>query len=523
MTRSPLAVARARLASFPPVHRWPSLGVQTALRRAPLSAAPVRALADGIGRTPGAAGALASFSVVHHDLAAGRVDLEAVQRSVTRLLGQADRALAAGRAAEAGRLFDLALQLSYHPSVHFTHHLSPLAADPEGFLAPYTASRTARLMITEPDAAHPTATPTATDRPRRVLVLAHDSWTFVDRVREDLTAHADVEFRTLAVGSLPAADRPSHRLIVPMRLALAAEGRLAPVPEQLAPELEWADVVMVEWGTYPLAWFSLLDTERFGIEVVARLHRFEAYTPYPMLTRFSRLSAIALVSEAVRELVARQAPRLAQAGRVEIVRNVHSYEGFVPEKDELSPFTLVQIGWTPPVKDVLFSLEVLRRLRQHDRRYRLLLVGAPLPERGAPHEQEWFDQVRAALDANPEGVEILGYRDDVPRLLAGAGFLLSSSLHEGTHESVAEAAMAGCVPVVRDWPEAVPFGGAAVIYPEDWVVADVASAVDRVLAHLAPEQLELDGAAARAWVQGHRAPEDVRAEYIDLLGLRPRS
>ncbi|MFC0675033.1 glycosyltransferase [Brachybacterium hainanense] len=472
---------------------------------------------------PGRTGALAQFSLVHHVLGDGAVDRAALDRAVAALLAVADRARRRGRPADAGGMLDLALQLSYHPSVHFSERLSPLATDPDSFLAAYEASPFARELIASPDALVSGAAHRQPEgRARRVLILAHDSWTFIDRVRADLASHADVEFRSLRVGDLPAADRPSHRSIVGMRVGYSLDGRLAPVPAALVPHLEWADAVMVEWGTYPLAWFSLLDTERFGIEVVARLHRFEAYTPYPMLTRFARIGTMAFVSDAVRALVARQAPRLPQAGLVVVVRNVHSYEGFAPAKDEDAPWTLVQVGWAPPVKDVLFSLRVLRRLREEDDRYRLLLLGAGLPEHPAPHEASWVAAVREALQQSPDGVEILGYRDDVPAILSRAGFLLSSSLHEGTHESVAEAGMAGCVPVVRDWPEAAPYGGAEVIYPADWVVPDVDAAAARVLAHQDLAMLTSAGARAREWVQENRDADDVRLEYLDLLGLHPR-
>src|SRR5699024_1169463 len=90
--------------------------------------------------------------------------------------------------------------------------------------------------------------------------------------------------------------------------------------------------------------------------------------------------------------------------------------------------------------------------------------------------------VRARLaELGPAAVEMLGRRDDVPALLADSGVILSSSRHEGTHESVMEGLAAGCPAVIRDWPDAAPYGGPATLYEADWVVADVEDAVQRVL------------------------------------------
>src|SRR5699024_9309257 len=57
--------------------------------------------------------------------------------------------------------------------------------------------------------------------------------------------------------------------------------------------------------------------------------------------------------------------------------------------------TLVQIGWNREIKDVLFSLEMLERLRRHDERFRLQLVGPGLP--AASDENAYQRRVRARL------------------------------------------------------------------------------------------------------------------------------
>src|SRR5699024_568400 len=139
---------------------------------------------------------------------------------------------------------------------------------------------------------------------------------------------------------------------------------------------------------------------------------------------------------------------------------------------------LVQVGWVREVKDVLFSLDVLERLRRHDDAYRLRLIGAGLPA-AASRDTPYQRRVRTRLQQlGPAVVEQIGVREDVPALLAESGVILSSSRHEGTHESVMEALATGCPAVIRDWPDTVDYGGPGTLYEPDWVVADVDAAVD---------------------------------------------
>lgn len=528
--RAPLgraAALRARSRDLPPLRRWPAIAQGLLLRSLPLDVPLARGAARAARRAPGSLGARAAFALAHAPLAAGEGAPLEVAAAVRQILRAADAQLRRGRDGSAAELFDLALQLAFHPSLQSGAGAPPLASDPGAFLAPFERSTVGRLMIEKPDPERrPRETPADPARPRRILVLSHDSWTFVRRVQEGLesrTAEAGgrrAEWRTFDVTSLPPAQRPSHRAIAGMRMAFSRRGLLAPVPSALAEQLEWADVVLIEWGTYPLAWFSLLDTARFGIETIARLHRFEAFTPYPMLTAFSRIDRLRFVSPAVRAQVERMAPRLAQCADVDVIRNVHDLSAFAPAKDADSPFMIVQIGWAPPVKDALFALDVLARLRAQDPRYRLLLLGAELPAVPETRHRDWAAQVRAGLDQAGAGAEVLGFRDDVPQILARAGFVLSSSRHEGTHESVAEGAAAGCVPVVRDWPDASAWGGAATIYPAQWIVEDAEEAAQRILAHRDPEALEAAGAAAREWMRAARDPDEIAREYERLLGLR---
>src|SRR5690606_16256636 len=78
--------------------------------------------------------------------------------------------------------------------------------------------------------------------------------------------------------------------------------RLLPVPAALEEDLRWADTVFVEWGSHTFAWLTFLDLAPFDVRVVARIHRYEILTPYPLLARCAALDEIAFVAPTVREM-----------------------------------------------------------------------------------------------------------------------------------------------------------------------------------------------------------------------------
>ena len=477
---------------------------------------PARGWAAPTAERPGSAGALAAFVTARDELTAGRRPAE-LGSTISRLLERADAALERGDLDWTTEWFDEALQLAFHPTVHHSYDSSPVLSDPEGCLAPFRASETGRRLLLDPDPVRPEHHGGA-----RVLAACHSSWTFLDRLVEATGAPTGpLSWSRLDLAALPPDQRPTHRRAVRARARFALTGERPAVPDLLARHLESTDTLFVEWGAYPFAWLSLMDLG--STRLVCRLHRYEGMTPYPLLADFANVDEMLLISPSVRDALAAATPRLAQAHRVSTVRNPHDYTRFTTAKEPGAERTLIQVGWATPVKDVLFTLDVLESLRQEDPGWRLILVG-PRPAHSVARDEAYAREAEARIAALGDAVEVLGRRDDVPDLLRRAGFILSSSRHEGTHESVAEGAAAGCVPVVRAWPDAERWaGGARSIYPGGWIVADREGAARRILDHAAPAARERAGLEASAWVAEHLRSEDVPAPYVDaVLGRHQR-
>jgi glycosyltransferase involved in cell wall biosynthesis len=134
-------------------------------------------------------------------------------------------------------------------------------------------------------------------------------------------------------------------------------------------------------------------------------------------------------------------------------------------------------------KDPRWAIEVLRRVRAHDSRYRLVLVGDDMDATLSAPVREYHRRLRADLaELEPSGaVRRLGRTADIPGVLADIGVMLSTSVRESFHLGLVEGAASGAVPVVRDWPYFAASGGARALFPADWVVDSPERAAERVL------------------------------------------
>lgn len=440
------------------------------------------------------------------------------RRDVDELLARSDRALAAGRIDAALNWFDKALRISYHPALHNSGG-SLLASDPRAFLAPLRRSRTGAVLFDEQIAPgsvpqRPAHRSRDAGDPLRVIVIAQRNWTFITPILDELRESGRYEILEVEVDDLPAGGIPDREQLLRGRFDLATTGQRLATPARIADGFDWADVALVEWGHHVLTWVTLLD--RAPRRLVARYHRFETFTPFPLLHDHAQVDLTLHVSQPVANLLDAIVPA-ASATPTRYVANLLSRGLGAPPEGTPDIHRLVQIGWSHPIKDVMFTLEVIERLRRHDTRYRLQLVGPGLPvdaRDATPYQQ----QVRRRIESlGPAGVDVLGVRQDVPVILSEAGFVLSSSYQEGTHEAVMEGLAAGCPAVIRDWPDFARYGGAATLYRDDWVVADVDSAVQRILELQDPQRYAEESRQAREWVVRKRDPEVVLTAYDEAL------
>ncbi|MEW2065572.1 glycosyltransferase [Streptomyces sp. NPDC007346] len=426
------------------------------------------------------------------DLARGHDDAALRRSAYEEALTVADHRYARGDATGAAASLSSALTLAFPRAVHFDALTSPLATDPAGYLAPFRASTAFRAM-TAPRGRTSPAAPVPAGRPLRLLVTTYSNTNFLHPIRERYADHPGVEIRFLDMKddeTLRPLARGAQRMMEYRLGGRPAFGDQA--EEVLRPHLDWADTVFVDWCTNAAALFTLVDPGT--TRIVVRLHSYEAFTLWPHLVDLDRVDDLVFVGDHLRDLVADCLPRLREPGAPapHVIANAMDLGRFRREKSGGDArFTLGLIGAGVVAKDPRWALEVLRLLREHDERYRLVVIGGGLDRKASAAARAYDDLLQRDLAGlEPTGaVRLLGRTEDVPAALTGVGVILSSSVRESFHCGLVEGAASGALPVVRDWPFfAGKEHGARTLFPADWVVGSPREAADRVLALTATEE-----------------------------------
>lgn len=407
------------------------------------------------------------------------------------------------------------LRATYARALHLDDVTSPLAADPRGSTSWLWGDPVA-TAVRAPRGRAPRA-PAPADRPRRVLVATWKNANFLTELIELLEDRADVETRFIDLAAIPALTAVGGKVVRIVEEILSEGHDLAGlVEEHLGADLAWADTVFVDWCTVAPVLLTLVDPPA---RVVVRLHSVEAFSLWPQLVDFSRVDDLVFVSEHLRELTVASVPGVSTAAevstglgrarplRTHVVPLAMRLERFARPKADSARFTLALLGWSAVAKDPLWALEVARLLHARDERYRLLLIGHEFNAAASEAAQRYGEQlapVLAELEA-VGAVERRPHTDDVPAALQQIGVLLSSSVREGCHTAVMEAAASGAVPVVRDWPFfAAMEHGPATLYLPEWVVSTAEAAVERILATTADDATWRAAGAAAAEVAFRR-------------------
>jgi glycosyltransferase involved in cell wall biosynthesis len=379
------------------------------------------------------------------------------------------------------------MRLLLHRELHYDRLRSPLAEDPAAFLAPLRNSRVARA-VWAPRGRSGRAVAAPEGRRHRLLIATAGNANFISDIRRRYEDSDVVETRYIDLaGKMPPVVASGG---APRIMEFALNRRLAGLSvleDWLRPHIDWADTVFVEWCLAPAARITLLDPGE--TRIIVRMHSFEAFSEWPHLLDFSRVDDVVFVSEHLRDFAVGVLPQLRSVPgpRLSVIPNALNLRPFVRPKDAAARFTVGLVGMSSVAKDPRWALAALRRLRDRDPRYRLELIGGGIDPRVSASARRYNKLLAADLaELEPSGAVVRrGHVDDVPAALTGIGVILSASVRESFHCAVIEGAASGAVPVVRDWPF-FP-GGAATMFPGDWLVGSPEEAAERILAATSSE------------------------------------
>lgn len=272
-----------------------------------------------------------------------------------------------------------------------------------------------------------------------------------------------------------------------------------------------ADIVFCEWGLGNAVWYS--QNLRSDQRLVVRVHSQELFRPYLSRIRHDRVSAYVFVGDLIRQ--AAVASHGVPESRTVVIPNPVRSDTLALSKLEGSAKTIGFVGMVPRSKRPDLAVDVLEALLEKDPGYRLRIKGRrpedfPWMQERA-EEMEYYRELDAHIDAinkrHPGAIVFDPHGDDMPEWFRGIGVALSTSEFESFHFTIADGAASGALPVSLAWP------GSDLLYPRQWLRADVAGLVNAILT--ADDSREDD----RAWIRERYASSVVLPRLLtEILG-----
>lgn len=217
---------------------------------------------------------------------------------------------------------------------------------------------------------------------------------------------------------------------------------------ELAELLQWADLVWYEWCDQFVLEASRLP--RRG-KAVCRLHSYEAFTDMPRHVNWSNIDHLILVSETVGEI-------LDGTMTLPVPKTV-IHNGVDPK---LFPFVdrsqrgkrIASVGYINYKKNPSLLVQTFKAIHDWDPEFELHIAG----QHQDPRIQVYMDHLLKRLKLP---VTFHGWTQNMPDFYAGIDYVISTSLFESFHYSVAEGMLSGCLPLIHSWR------GAERLYPND--------------------------------------------------------
>ena len=236
-------------------------------------------------------------------------------------------------------------------------------------------------------------------------------------------------------------------------------------PSILKKAIKWGDVIWVEWAANEAVVASYL--KNLSKKLFIRLHRFEAFEPYPFLINWENVDKVVFVSNFMKEVLEDRKIKISSEKSKVIYNGV-----------DLDRFDFIQrengynIGWVAgiiPRKNLHIALEIIRKLAEKDERYVLHIAG-DFPD--LMYERYIKHLIKASnIEKN---VILYGWVDDMAKWWNDKNYLLSTSMHEGHPYNIMEGMAKGIKPIIHN------FDGAEELFDKQFLFSNIDEAVEKI-------------------------------------------
>jgi glycosyltransferase involved in cell wall biosynthesis/Flp pilus assembly protein TadD len=214
--------------------------------------------------------------------------------------------------------------------------------------------------------------------------------------------------------------------------------------------MEWADLAWFEWCDQLIIEATKLSKT---CPIICRLHSYEAFTTMPDHVDWRKVDKLVMVNQSVEIVMSMLHPKCA-ADSIIIPNGVDTAKFKIPP-DKKYGKNLCSVGYINYKKDPALLLQCFKAIHDRDPEFKFFLAG----DYQDPRFKLYFDHLIPKLNIP---VQFDGWVDDIPGYFKDKDFVISTSVFESFHYSIAEGMASGLMPLVHNWP------GSENIYPEKY-------------------------------------------------------
>ena len=237
--------------------------------------------------------------------------------------------------------------------------------------------------------------------------------------------------------------------------------------------LEWADIIICEWGLGNAVWYS--NNKRSNQKLFVRVHSQEIRTEYPQKYNLGNINKIVTICPSIYETLNYKfnIPR----ENISLIYNFLDQDRLVNKKVERSINNFGMVGICPKMKRLDIAIDIFEIILEKNKKAKFFIKGKKPEEYqwlwNNKDEREYYEQILKKINSNKALKNAVIFDDfgkDMGKWYGKINFLLSTSDFEGSHQAVAESMMAGCIPIIRNWTNA------GFLYPEKFIFSNVKEA-----------------------------------------------
>ena len=240
--------------------------------------------------------------------------------------------------------------------------------------------------------------------------------------------------------------------------------------------LNWADFIFCEWLLGNSVWYSKRKMNHQ--KLIIRTHRFEIARQFGNNVNYANVDKVIAASYYYMESFINtfKIPR----EKMILLGNFIETDIYSDKKTEDYKHNIALIGYIPKLKGLLKCLKLFNMLKQHDKKFKLYLMGKNYKEVdwvwNNPEERSYFEKCENFIkEHNLEDSVIFQGWVERPEMFSNIGYVLSVSDIESFHLAPAEGLCANTLALFLDWT------GVEYVYPKKIIFNSIEDIEDMIL------------------------------------------